>query len=92
MNKAELDGHPIEDGDYVIIDGSDRDISRNGYFLSIINGLANVKKVIHDAPNHRIILFSESTVDYPPIIIHEEDNPEFLIAGKAVQVIKKPKI
>ena len=91
MNRTNIGGNSIEDGDYVIVDGSDKDISSNGYFLSISSGLANVKKVINDAPNHRVSLISESSVDYPPIIIHEDDNPDLLIAGKVVQVIKKPK-
>jgi repressor LexA len=88
MCRAEVGGEKIEDGDYLLIDGrmtqpKDRDI-----VLSVIDGMANIKRYYSDTENDRIILASESTKEFPPIFIHKDDN--FLVAGKVVQVIKRP--
>lgn len=90
LNKADINGESISDGDYVIIDSKDRNIKDGGYFLSVIDGCANLKRIEEDKKNNQIILSSNSTEDVPPIYIHEED--DYLINGKIVQVIKKPKI
>ena len=50
--------------------------------------MANIKKFHFDRENSRIVLVSESSKDFPPIFIHEDD--DFNISGKVVQVIKKP--
>jgi len=91
LNKADIDGKrtPILDGDYVVIDGSYKDPKNGDYVLSIIDGMANLKKFKEDRENNQIILLSESTEDIPPIYIHSED--DYMINGKIVQVIKKPK-
>lgn len=89
MNKAIIGGKTIEDGDYLIIDSSDT-VAKNGdIILSVIDEMANIKKYVWDEDNHQIILVSESTKDIPPIFIHEDDS--FMINGKVIQVIKKPK-
>lgn len=91
MNRASVAGKTIEDGDYVVIDSEDR-VPRNGdYVLSIVDGLCNVKKFIFDEDNQQIILMSESSHDYAPIIIHPQES-EYFVNGKVVQVIKKPSI
>jgi len=90
LNKSDIDGKSISDGDYVIIDSKDREIEDGKYFLSILDGCANLKKVKKNKENDQIILLSESTEDVIPIYIHEDD--DYLINGKVVQVIKKPKI
>lgn len=94
MNCATVgeDKKAIEDGDYVIIE-SDCHHPKNGeYVVSIIDGCANIKKFIDDKKeNNQIVLSSESTLNYPPIYIHAEDQTNYLINGKVVQVIKKPK-
>lgn len=87
MNKANIAGKNIESGDYVIIDSEKISPNDNDYVLSIIDGLANIKKYRLDAKNSRIVLLSESTKEYPPIFIHEND--DFLINGKIIDVIKK---
>lgn len=90
MNKATIDGKRIEDGDYVIVDIADRYGYQDGdIVLSIIDGLANIKRFYHDKENGQVVLMSESTKDFPPIYIHENDN--YIINGKVVQVIKKPR-
>lgn len=89
MNRANVQGESIEEGDYVLVDGNDRSTNSGDYIISIIDGCANIKKFLWEKENNRIVLMSESTEDYPPIYIHEGD--EFLINAKVVQVLKKPK-
>lgn len=88
MNRAVIDGKRIEDGDYVIIDSDDRVPKDGNVVLSIIDGMANIKRFRHDTVHRQLILASESTHDFPPIYIHEAD--DFLINGTIIQVVKKP--
>lgn len=90
MNKAMIEKKKIEDGDYVIVDTTDRNPKNGDIVLSIIDGMANIKRFYKDEENKQIILISDSNQDFPPIYIHENDN--YMINGKVVQVIKKPKI
>lgn len=90
MNRSSIDGKRIEDGDYVIVDGDARDPQNGDVVLSVIDGLANLKRFHLDKQNRQIALVSESTQDFPPIYIHEDD--DFFVNGKVVQVIKKPKL
>jgi repressor LexA len=90
MNRAVVNGKRIEDGDYVIIDNS-QVAPRNGdIVLSVIDGLANIKKFFFDKENKQILLLSESTKRIPPIYISSKD--DYHVEGKVVQVIKKPKL
>lgn len=91
MNKAYIQGKSIEDGDYVIVDASDRTPKKGDYVLSTIEGHANIKKFLFDKDNNQIVLISESDKNYPPIFIHPEDNLSYIINGKVIQVIKMPK-
>lgn len=88
MNKANIQGNSIEDGDFLIVDCNDNNPQNNDYVVSIIDSCANVKKFLQDDKNNQIVLVSESTQDFPPIYIHPND--DFRINGKVVQVIKKP--
>lgn len=88
MNRATIDGKRIEDGDYAIIDSDDRTPRDGNIVLSIIDGMANIKRFRHDTVNQQVILASDSTHDFPPIYIHEAD--DFLINGTIIQVVKKP--
>jgi repressor LexA len=90
MNRATIDKKKIEDGDYVIVDTTDRNPKNGDIILSIIDGMANIKRFHKDEENKQIILISDSSQDFPPIYIHENDN--YMINGKVVQVIKKPKL
>lgn len=91
MNKANIRGMTIEDGDYVIVDSEQRDPRDRDYVLAVTEGLANIKLFLKDELNEQIILISESTQDFPPIVIHPDD-VEFLVCGSVTRVIKKPVI
>lgn len=89
MNKTNVDNKTIDDGDYIIVDSDDRDPRDGSVVLSVIDSMANVKRLRIDNENHQIMLVSESTQDIPPIVIHEDD--DYQINGRVVQVIKKVK-
>jgi repressor LexA len=90
MNKAQIDGKKIGDGDYIIVDSEDREPKNGDVVLSVINGMANVKKFFRDRGNRQIVLVSESTHEFPPIYLHEKD--DYILNGKVIQVVKKPQI
>ena len=90
LNKANIGGNNVEDGDYVIVDYKQQ--PRNGdYVLSIIDGAANFKRFYKD--DEEIRLISESTLDIPPMICRQEDleSASYLVNGVVIRVIKKPK-
>jgi SOS-response transcriptional repressor LexA len=93
MNLAKIGAGklPAEDGDYIIADGSTYEPKSNDYVVSLIDGKANIKKLILDVRNEQIALVSESTDDFPPIIISHDDNVEYLAQSKIVHVVKPPK-
>jgi len=70
-----------------LVDGNQRNPQDQSYVLSIIDGLANIKKFKRNGD--QIILASESSQDYPPIIIHQDDLDNYMVNGEVVQVIKK---
>lgn len=91
MNRAKVNGKDsITDGDYVIVDSADKLPINGDYVLSAIDGMMNIKKFYRDQANHQIILSSESTQDFAPIYIHEDDFVDYLVNGKVVQVMKQP--
>jgi repressor LexA len=87
MNKADVGGKNIEDGDYVIVD-TKKEARAGDYVLAVIDNCANVKKMLPDRKNRTISLISESTENHPDIFIHEND--KFLINGVVKYIIKKP--
>ncbi len=87
LNKSSVKGKNIESGDFVIVDSENISPKDNDYVVSIIDGMANIKKYRLDKANERIVLLSESTKDYSPIFIHRDD--DFRISGKVLDVIKK---
>ncbi len=87
MNKANINGQNIENGDYVIVD-TKKQPETNNYVLAIIDNCANIKKMLLSSKNKIISLVSESTENHPVIFIHENDR--FLINGVVKYVIKKP--
>lgn len=89
MNKARINGHiNIEEGDYVIIDADNKNPRNGDYVLSVIDGVANIKKLFWDQKNNQIALLSESTEKIPPIYIHPED--KYMVNGVVRIVIKTP--
>jgi repressor LexA len=89
LNKADVNGDNIESGDYVIVNCNQR--PENGdYVLSNIDGAANFKKYYKDDKKKEIRLISESTLDVPPIVLHQEDLEAFgyAVNGVVVRVVK----
>ena len=90
MNRAEIEGRRIEDGDFVIVSGEDRDPRNSDVVLAIIDNKATIKRFIDDRKqNGQIVLKADSSFDYDPIYLHADDN--FSINGKVIGVIKSPK-
>jgi SOS-response transcriptional repressor LexA len=90
MNRANVHGKSIDDGDYVIAEKFHGEPRSGEYVVSIIDGLANIKKILIDAKNEHIILAPESNMDFSPIYIHKEDYSNYFVGGRVVDVIKKP--
>lgn len=90
MNKSSINGKSLSDGDYAIVYSGSGDANsyNNKYVLSVIDGMANIKKLKVDRSNSQILLLSESTSDYPPIIISNSDFNNYLINGEIKAVIK----
>lgn len=87
MNKANIAGYSLEDGDLAIID-SEYKTPRNGdYVLSVLDGMANLKRFQQDKDTGDVVLISESkNTKHKPIHISSED--DFIINGKIISVIK----
>jgi SOS-response transcriptional repressor LexA len=88
MNRAEINGKKIDDGDYVIVDSQHRRIASGDVVLAVIDDRATIKRLIDDRTNGQIVLIADSSFDYAPIYLHPHD--DFIISGKAIAVIKRP--
>jgi len=88
MNRANIDGKNIEDGDFVIVDKNNQDIRNNDIVLALIDNKGTIKRFINDRKNGQIVLKADSSYDYDPIHLHPSD--DFNINGKVIGVIKKP--
>ncbi len=89
MNRATVQGKHIQDGDYVIVEKKDNYIPRDrDIVVSIISGLANIKRFVRDEANGRILLLPDSyrQQDFSPIVISEDD--DFRVEAKVVDVVK----
>lgn len=89
MNRADIGGQTIDDGDYVIVDSTDRNPKNGDYVLSVIEGNANIKRFFRDTENQQVLLVSESSQELPPIYIHTKDFSGYFVGGKVIKVIKK---
>ena len=89
MNQAKVGGETIRDGDYLVVDGDNREPHEGDVVLSVIDGAANVKRFHLDKAHGQVVLTSDSTEDFAPIYIGEGD--DFFVNGKVIEVIKKPK-
>lgn len=87
MNRAEINGKTIEDGDYMIVDRKSLNARTGDVVLAIIDNKATVKRFLDDRQNGQIVLKADSSFDYEPIYLHADD--EFDISGKIIAVIKK---
>jgi SOS-response transcriptional repressor LexA len=92
MNRANIHHKAVDDGDYIIAEKRDAHHIHDGeYVISLIGGAANLKRFHKDRINRRIVLFSESTIDLPPIIISEQDADEvteYQPIARVVDIIK----
>lgn len=88
MNRADIGGRKIEDGDFAIIDSQDRNVVSGNVVLAIIDDRATIKRFIDDRANGQIVLVGDSSFDYAPIYLHPHD--DFIISGKVIAVIKRP--
>jgi SOS-response transcriptional repressor LexA len=89
LNKAEkVKGGPIKDGDYVIVDSTKRDPDNGEYVLSVIGGVANLKRFYKDSKSKIIKLMSESTAKIPPICIHFDDFEDYMVNGVVLMSIR----
>jgi len=89
LNKANINGKSVKDGDYVVIDSGLQ--PRNGdYVLSVIDGLANIKRFYEDRESDEIRLISESSLKIPPIVLHKKDLDSlgYTINGVVAKVIR----
>lgn len=87
MNRAEINGKRIEDGDFVIIDKEDKNAKTGDVILAIIDDKATIKRFFDDRKNEQVVLKADSSFDYEPIYLHSDD--DFFINGKVIGVIKK---
>lgn len=79
----------ISHGDIAIIDSSVKNPNNGDYVLSVIDGLANIKRFYKD--KDKITLVSESSSYHPDVIIHPSDLNSYLVNGKVINVIKNPR-
>ncbi len=87
MNKAKIKGKNVEEGDFVLIDSSDRNAVDNDYVLSIIDGCANIKKLKSDKEKGLVLVSESTNTNHKPIFVSSEDN--FMVNGKVFAVLKK---
>ncbi len=88
MNKAEVrPGVTIEDGDFVVVDSSQKYPKDGDIVVAVVDRMAAIKHYRRDVKNGRIVLEADSTEKYLPIFVSEGD--DFTISGKVVEVIKK---
>lgn len=92
MNKADVSGMPVNDGDYAVVDSSKRSPRDGDYVIAVVDGLANLKRFLYDRENHQVVLLSESSEDYLPIFVHPEDSNDGLISGTVTQIIRQPSL
>ena len=88
MNAAKVNGKkPIQDRDFVIVDGNARQPNTGDYVLAVAGGAANIKK-FKKGQDGQIALVSESTEEFLPIYVHGDDDPEFFINGRVLDVFQ----
>ena len=92
MNKASIgpDGLNVEEGDYIVADGETYSPQSGDYVVSLVNGMANIKKLVIDEKNQQILLVSESRKNYPPIILGMGDQIDYLAQSQVLHVVKIP--
>ena len=87
MNKASKADVLLANGNFAIIDPTKTNPENNTYVLSVIDGLANIKKFQRDKNGIRLI--SESTEGIYNKPIHISSSDEYMVNGEVVAVIEK---
>lgn len=88
MNKADISGRPIEDGDIVLVDTRVNAPKDGDYVAASVEGLATIKKLKVDKDKSWVVLTPESTSQHNPIVIHQTDSDAYQIHGRIFDVIK----
>ncbi len=92
MNRADINGDTIDDGDFVIVDRKNTAPKNGARVVSVVNGVANIKRLHVDEKHHQVVLMSESNQVIPPIYIDQSDLDQFLINGTVVKVMKQVQV
>lgn len=88
MNRAKIEGKSLEEGDFVLINSKYRTPKNGDYVISVLDGLANLKKFHKDQKIGTVMLLSESSnPKHKPIYVSSED--DFMINGKIIGVLKR---
>jgi repressor LexA len=87
MNKASIKGQSIEPGDYLIVDTKEQNPQDGDYVLSVIDEMANVKRLFRNQEDNSINLVSESSKAAPPIVVTEASS-HYFVCGKVIRVVK----
>lgn len=89
MNRTDILGKNIEEGDYVLIDFKEQNPKDGDRVLSSTEGFSAIRRFLKDETGQKVLI-TESTQDFPPIYLDE--GTSHFILGTVLQVIKKPKI
>lgn len=92
MNLAKIGSQKLsaDNGDYVIADGGTYQPSSSDYVVTVLEGKANIKKLLINNKTQQLALVSESSQEFPPIIIDMNESTEMLVQSKILHVVKAP--
>ena len=85
MDRANINGKSINNGDIVLIKKENREPANGEYILSVVDKKANIKKFFRDKKNKQILLLSESSEDIDPITISKND--DYILGGFVLDVV-----
>ena len=88
MNKANISGRNIEDGDIVLVDTRVNAPKSGEYIAASVEGLATIKKLNIDKEKSWVVLTPESSSQHNPIVLHKSDSDAYQIHGRVFDVIK----
>jgi len=87
MDECKINGKNIEDGDYILVETGKFNVGDK--VLAIIDGLATVKSLARIDKKTMVLLPISSNKKNQPIYLTQED--DFLINGRVIEVLKRPK-
>jgi repressor LexA len=91
MNKTDINGKTINDGDYVVVDRSKITPKSGERVVVVRDDMANIKQIYFDYEHKTVVLRSESTETFNPIYFSPNDEWDGLIGGTVVDVMKNSK-